>query len=352
MATNNTHIALAAVVTAAALGGVAVACTTAAGSTVSPSRQVRASALSAAASAPARVRTWTIRYTAHNGLRPKAYVILPASYGPGHANPPLPLVIAPHGRGVTGKTNAGYWGSLPGLGRFAVVNPDGYGRRLQRYSWGYPKQIDDLARMPQVVTRALPWLRIDRSRIYALGSSMGGQETLLLAGRYPHLLAGAVAMDSVTDMALRYAHLPQTACNRRCLQRLGEPMGRALQRQMRAEIGGSPAEASEAYAARSPITYLQRLASSGVPVQVWWSSRDKIVTDQRDQSAAFAQAVRRINACAPLTTVKGTWRHSHEMRSTELLPVALAKLGLLPTAYDDLPSGVQYGAPASGCGIA
>lgn len=352
MATNRTHIALAAAVTAAALGGASVACTTAAGSTASARKQARGTALPTAAHAPARVRTWTIRYTAHNGLRPKAYVILPASYGPGHRNPPLPLVISPHGRGVTGKTNAGYWGTLPGRGRFAVVNPDGYGRRFQRYSWGYPKHIDDLARMPEIVTHALPWLRIDRSRIYALGSSMGGQETLLLASRYPQLLAGAVAMDSVTDMALRYAHLPATGCNRRCLARLGEPKGVALQRQMRGEIGGAPALVPQAYAARSPITYVDRLAASGVPVQVWWSTRDKIVTDQRDQSEAFARVLRRINPCTPLWTYKGVWRHSHEMRSTELLPVALAKFGLLPERHGELPSDVHYGAPAASCGNA
>ncbi len=58
--------------------------------------------------------------------------------------------------------------------------------------------------MPDFATKALPWLRIDRSRIYALGSSMGGQETLLLVARHPDLLAGAAAMDSVTDLARRY----------------------------------------------------------------------------------------------------------------------------------------------------
>ena len=153
------------------------------------------------------VKLWTISYRSHDGTIRKAWVILPRWYDSRH-DPALPLVISPHGRGCTGFSNAGYWGDLPGVGGFAVVNPDGMGRRLDLKSFGYRGQIDDLARMPGIVTHALPWLRIDRSRIYALGSSMGGQETLLLVARYPHLLAGAAAMDSVTNLSRRLAQMP------------------------------------------------------------------------------------------------------------------------------------------------
>jgi hypothetical protein len=110
-------------------------------------------------------------------------VLLPSWYGPGR-NPTIPLVISPHGRNGTGKGNAEYWGRLPAIGTFAVVNPDGMGRRLGSKSYAYKGQIDDLAKMPTVVTRSLPWIRIDSSRIYALGSSsMGGQETALFLDR-------------------------------------------------------------------------------------------------------------------------------------------------------------------------
>ena len=43
------------------------------------------------------------------------------------------------------------------------------------HSWGYRGQIDDLARMPSIAHGALPWLRIDPQRVYAVGGSMGGQ---------------------------------------------------------------------------------------------------------------------------------------------------------------------------------
>src|SRR5512146_2317833 len=153
-----------------------------------------AAALAAPHSAPASpagVRTVRIAYRAHDGRARSATVLLPSWYG-AHRHPALPLVISPHGRGLDGRANGHLWSSLPGVGGFAVVNPDGEGTRLDgRFSWGAPGQIDDLARMPEIVTAALPWLRVDRRRIYAVGGSMGGQETLLLVARHPQLLAGA-----------------------------------------------------------------------------------------------------------------------------------------------------------------
>ena len=76
-----------------------------------------------------KVRIWKIAYRAHNGDRRNAFVMLPRSYRPGHA-PPIPLVISPHGRGVTGRGNLKLWGQLPAVGGFAVVSPDGQGRLL------------------------------------------------------------------------------------------------------------------------------------------------------------------------------------------------------------------------------
>src|SRR6266545_2430143 len=163
-------------------------------------------------------RQITITYRTHDGHRRNAYVLLPHGYAPGH-NPAIPLVISPHGRAVTGKINTRRWGTLPTAGNFAVVNPDGFGRLLPLHSWGYSGQIADLARMPDIVEAKLPWVHVDRSRLYAIGGSMGAQETLLLAGRYPHLLAGAVAVDGPADFALQYRNFPRLKCDAECLSR-------------------------------------------------------------------------------------------------------------------------------------
>ncbi|MGH3135403.1 MAG: alpha/beta hydrolase family protein [Gaiellaceae bacterium] len=288
------------------------------------------------------MRVWPISYTAHNGLDRLAYVVLPAWYGPG-ANPLLPVVISPHGRGGDGRANARFWGDLPAAGQFAVINPDGMGRRLEKLSYGYAGQIDDLARMPELVSRALPWLRIDRTRIYALGTSMGGQETLLLVARHPDLLAGAVAMDSVTNLARRYYQLPGVPCNDDCVERWGEPYGRVLQTAMREELGGTPDQVPEAYQRRSALRLVRAIASSGVALQMWWSSGDQIVFDQEHQSAALVRGLRRLNHCGPIVSYAGTWRHSQAMWAGSLLPVALAGFGLLRKDFPGIPNGGHRG---------
>jgi poly(3-hydroxybutyrate) depolymerase len=244
------------------------------------------------------------------------YLELPRWYD-NRRHPPIPLVIAIHGRGISAAVNLRYWGALPAFGPFALVDPAGQGRRLGRYSWGWRGQIDDLARMPGIVERAVPGLRIDRSRIYAVGSSMGGQETLLLVARHPRLLAGAAALDSATDLAARYRAFAQL------------PEGLRLQRLARIEIGGTPAEVPRAYAERSPITFARQIAMSGVPLHLWWSLRDRVVTDQNAESGALYRAIKHINPKAPVTRYVGRWAHSREMHPLARLPLVLIRFGLI-----------------------
>jgi pimeloyl-ACP methyl ester carboxylesterase len=260
------------------------------------------------------------------------------------------VVISPHGRGATGRSNAKFFGTLPAIGGFAVISPDGMGNRLKNFSYGAPGQIDDLARMPDFAMRALPWLRLDRTRVYALGSSMGGQETLLLVARHPRLLAGAAALDSVTDLERRYQQLPQLPCSRECLDTWGKPYGLVLQSTLGREVGGSPAENARGYAVRSGLRQARKLAFAGVPLQIWWSAEDRIVWDQKHQSQALFEELRRLNHCAPVTAYVGRWAHSKEMRASALLPIALRGFGLLPGRIKNLPASVRH-VPAATCAI-
>jgi poly(3-hydroxybutyrate) depolymerase len=263
------------------------------------------------------VRVWTIHYRAHDGRIRRAFVQLPAWYGPRH-DPALPLIISPHGRGLSARANVRVWGNLPALGRFAVVDPEGQGRRLTLFAWGDPGDISDLSKMPDFVEQALPWLRIDRHRIYAFGGSMGGQETLLLVAKDPGLVAGAAAFDSPTNMAVRY----------KAFDRL--PLGDALQRLARIEIGGTPATDAAAYAIRSPLDWARRIAFSGVPLQIWWSTRDRIVVDQAQESGLLYRDIRQLNPTAPVREFVGTWAHTAEMHADTRLPIALRLFDLLP----------------------
>ena len=90
-------------------------------------------------------------------------------------------------------------------------------------------------------------------------------------------------------------------------------------------------------AARSPT---RSIASSGVPFQIWWSRQDRTVIDQASQSGGLFTALRGLNPAGADLPVRGHWTHSDEMRSTQLLPIALAEFGLLPTRT--VPDDVTY----------
>jgi poly(3-hydroxybutyrate) depolymerase len=263
------------------------------------------------------VRRWTVRYRAHNRLPRPAIVLAPEQYGPRRPTPPLPLVISPHGRNVRALTNARMWRELPAHGRFVVVCPGGMGRRLPLHSWGWRGQIADLARMPSIVHATLPWLHVDRRRVYAVGGSMGGHETLLLIGQHPDLLAGAVAFDSVTNFYLRYEQFARS------------PRGRAAQALARVEVGGTPRTNPRGYVLRSPTHWLPQVARSGVPLQLWWSEKDEIVIEQERQSGAFYRELQKRRSRVPVEAVTGSWSHSFETYANTQLPAAARWLRLI-----------------------
>ncbi len=263
-------------------------------------------------------RSIRFRYRAHDGRLRPAWLLVPAAYD---GRRPIPLVISPHGRGIGARANAALWGDLPGEGDFAVINPAGEGRDTRLFSWGDPGQIDDLARMPEIA--AEHGVDVDPRRIYAVGGSMGGQETLLLVARHPRLLAGAVAFDPATDMSRRYHDFASL------------PDGRELQLLARQEIGGTPAVDPRAYELRSPDHFIRRLAFSGVPLQLYWSTRDRVISDQISETGRLADEIRRVNPEAKLWEFEGDWDHTAEMRPSRRLPRALARFGLLP--WTDAP---------------
>lgn len=269
---------------------------------------------------PPRVAATMVRlihYRAHDGVVRPAYLMVPMSYD----GSPIPLVISPHGRGLSAADNELLWGDLPGEGGFAVINPGGEGRRLHTYSWGAPGQIADLARMPAIVRAH--GVNVDPKRIYVIGGSMGGQEALLLLGEHPHLLAGAAAFDPATDMARRYRDFAAL------------PGGATLQQLAREEIGGTPQQVPHAYAVRSPDRYVRAIARSRVPVQLFWSTRDRIIRDQGRETGAFAAAVARAGGAEALEVFPGQWNHTAEMQPGRRLPRALARFDLLP--WKDAP---------------
>jgi hypothetical protein len=171
---------------------------------------------------------------------------------------------------------------------------------------------------------------------------MGGQETLLLVARFPRLLAGAIAFDAVADFARQYRDFTHLRCDSACQHTYRAPLGHELQQLARREVGGTPASDEAAYNRRSPLHYARRLAFSGVPIELWWSTSDLVVPYQSvDQSGALFRRILELNPQAPVEAFVGDWIHSHEERPTTRLPFALAQFGLVPTGYLDRPSRLQ-----------
>ena len=139
-------------------------------------------------------------------------------------------------------------------------------------------------------------------------------------------LAGVVAFDPVTDMAARYRKWPVTR---------GEHQLPAL---ARTEFGGSPARVPQAYAARSPAGRVHAIASSDVPLQLWWSHADAVVTDQSQQTGAFYSRLRAIAPGAPIQEIVGYWQHAHEFHPETQLLAALACFHLVPAAGIRVPA--------------
>jgi hypothetical protein len=259
-----------------------------------------------------------IGYRAHDGSWRKAIVLAPRRGAQG-----LPLVIAPHGRGGDAAHACAVWGDLPGYARVAVVCADDPGRVTPHYAWGDPGTIRDLARLPSIVAHALPGL-LRAGDVYAVGDSMGGQEVLLLLAAKRRLLRGAVAMDPTTDLALRYAQFAQLPNG------LGD-----WQPLMRLEVGGTPSQVPLAYAARSPIAHVRAIASSGVPLEVWWSLRDRAVpTKPGTQAQGFITDLAEARPRAIVCQRMGWWVHGWPWQHS--LWGALRFLGILHVRLSEM----------------
>ena len=231
----------------------------------------------------------TVRFRGLEGRRDRVVVAMPAWYGP-RRHPALPLIISPHGRGGTARGNARRWGNLPGRLGVIVLNSGLSGRRLRRYSWAWPPEVDELASLPRLVQRRLRYLRFDPRRVYAAGDSMGGQEALMLLARHPHLLAAVAAADPVTNFLERERQFARSLDSR------GE------QRRAHLEVGCSPEQDPRPYLLRSPSEYAGAYADDGVPIRLWWSRVDRVVVGQpTTQAGELYEAVKRLNVAAPIS---------------------------------------------------
>jgi hypothetical protein len=267
-------------------------------------------AMFAAATAHAGTDTrWIqVRFTGPGRRHDRVVVGLPAWYGP-HDDPPLPLVISPHSRGLTPWQEARRWGELPARFRIVVVNTGLHGRVIPRRSWAWPPDIAEMTALPRLLPRLLRYVRIDPNRVYAAGDSMGGQETLMLVARRPDLFAAAVAADPVTNFARRWYQFPLS----------GESGGE--QSAATREVGATPRQARWLYVRRSPLFFARTFAFSGLPIELWWNPHDTVVIrNGPTQTGDFYRTVKRLNPRAPVFARLDHTMHGWSFKYDHQLP--------------------------------
>jgi hypothetical protein len=263
----------------------------------------------ARAATPEPVQAFSVPYITWNGQERCATVLLPLDYVPGDDAESLPCIIQSPGRKATPAVAASTWRDLPSTRHFMVIVADQAGRRDPLNSWGVAGQIHDLVRMPHIVEQALPGVHVDPERQYAVGVSMGGQETLLALAFHPEHWAAVLCVDGVADLAARYREF--ALVDRMDVRPL-----------MRQEVGGSPRRAPFQYAVRSPITFARTLAASGVPLAIWWSADDQLVINQETtQTGHLYSRILALDPAAPVVQRIGTGSHGLMIRQDPGLAV-------------------------------
>lgn len=80
----------------------------------------------------------------------------------------------------------------------------------------------------------------------------------------------------------------------------------------REEIGGTLADAVDAYWKRSPLAYTGKL--SRTPLLLYWSHLDDIVPNQATRQAmALYRAIKSLDLLAPIAEFNHTWSHGYTL---------------------------------------
>jgi poly(3-hydroxybutyrate) depolymerase len=149
------------------------------------------------------------------------HMYVPTTYSGSKA---FPLIVALHGLGGTEDSFFdGYEKKLPALAEqhgYIVAAPLGY-RVDGSYGWGLgnppndatTKRVQDLSEQDvmQVLAHAKQQYKIDESRIYLMGHSMGGIGTWKIAAKYPDIWAAIAPFSGNGQVATieRFKHIPE-----------------------------------------------------------------------------------------------------------------------------------------------
>ena len=198
-------------------------------------------------------------------------------YDPGKEGP-VPLVVALHSWGASC-----YWDrpaeSVCGYCRkhgWAMLYPNFRGPNVRPEACGSDLAVQDIL---DAIAWAKKERKIDADRVYIIGGSGGGYMTLLMAGRFPGVFAGAAAFCPITDLTRWHADSTLRKNH--------------YARNIAAACGGLPDERPLEYRKRSALTHLGNARTNGVPVYIVTG-----IHDGHTGSVPVGHAIRAYNALA------------------------------------------------------
>jgi dienelactone hydrolase len=190
-----------------------------------------------------------------------------------------PLLVVLHSWSYGYEQHAGIpfaqWAAGQG---WAFLHPDFRGRNDGPSSTGSDLAVLDVV---DAIDAAIARGGVDPTQVYVLGFSGGGMMSLLVAGRHPDRIAGAVSWVPVLDVADFHRYHVETRSGARYVRDVEAACG--------GDPGSSPAAAQECDR-RSPASYLAAARDAEVPVFVAHGLADRVVAPDH--------AVRAYNALA------------------------------------------------------
>ena len=223
---------------------------------------------------------------------------------------PLPLLLAPHPitwtasqdyhlgfEGFTREYHRGYYG-LAEKYQLVIAMPHGHQHREDLCSLAGPEQLADMVFLIDGLGEH--GYLIDSKRVYACGLSMGGQEALVLAGKYPDRITAVVAFNPIVDLAAWHEELATSD--------VPEIKEYDTAARIANEVGGTPGEVPEAYAERSATSYIEGL--SRVPTLAFWSEKEIIIPRQlTHHTYLLYQRVKALDPSSPFAEYNHTRIH-------------------------------------------
>ena len=223
---------------------------------------------------------------------------------------PLPLLLAPHPitwtaaqdyhiglEGLMRGHHRGYYGLADKHG-VIIALPHGHHHKEDLCSVGGPEQIADMIHLIEGLSEH--GYNVDPKRVYACGLSMGGQEALVLAGKYPEKITAVFAFNPIVDLAAWHEELATSE--------IPEIREYDTAARIANEVGGVPSKVPEAYAERSATNYTEGLAI--VPTMIYWSEQDLIVPRQiTHHTMPLYNAVKALDINSPMAEYNHTRMH-------------------------------------------